>query len=614
VATGPTIVYLDVEDEITSAATRIRQAPGSRVALVIPYGSRVATSRINFKLLAREAMINGKRLDIVAPDASARALAASAGMPVFGSVGEYESAQDQPPEPDAPAAGPGAAGIAAGAAAGATGGPAAAAAVGATGATGATGAAGAASAPTIGYAAGSTPRGPAPVPGEAGVREAELEAIVRRSRETPTAKPRRRGPRAGLAAAALVLALALIAAGVAAYLFLPSAEITVTPHVQPVGPIGLVIKADPAATAVDAQAGVIPAQSIDVPVQVSGDFPATGKRVAKTAATGAVRWTNCDPSSAYTIPKGSLVRTTGGTAFATDESVLLPVAGLSGTPPNLTVRCTTSEVAITAAASGDGGNVGAGAIRVVPARYNRNLVRVTNPAPTTGGKREEFTRVSQKDVDAALVSLRKDLAATFATQVENPEGVPAGATVFPDTAVLGEPTPTPDPATLVNQEVATFTLGLTATGTVLAVDASPVEAIAAAALADAVTPGYELVEGSTHVVVGKGTVRDGVVTFPVAGSAKQLRPVDGEALRQQVLGLSEADARAVLAPYGEVGIVLWPGYVKTVPTFERRVTLTVADPVDTTPDVAPVPPTPEATDAPSGSPDGGVPSQPLPSG
>ena len=89
-----TIVYLDVEDEITSAAARIRAAADTRVGLVLPFGSRVATSRINFRLLAREAMSHGRRLDIVAPDASARALAASAGLPVFGRSGEYEEALD----------------------------------------------------------------------------------------------------------------------------------------------------------------------------------------------------------------------------------------------------------------------------------------------------------------------------------------------------------------------------------------------------------------------------------------------------------------------------------------------------------------------------------------
>src|SRR5829696_1541578 len=118
-----TIVYLDADDEITSAASRIRGANDTRVGLVLPFGSRVATSRINFRLLAREAQANGRRLDIVAPDASARALAASAGLAVFGSVGEYESALDaedagDPPNPtdDGPDGGTAAGGAAAAAA------------------------------------------------------------------------------------------------------------------------------------------------------------------------------------------------------------------------------------------------------------------------------------------------------------------------------------------------------------------------------------------------------------------------------------------------------------------------------------------------------------------
>src|SRR5688500_11321293 len=87
-ATGT--VYLDVDDEITSAAARIRSATSTKVALVVPYGSRIATSRMNFRLLSREAIVNNRRLSVVAADAATRALAASAGLPVFGSVGEYE--------------------------------------------------------------------------------------------------------------------------------------------------------------------------------------------------------------------------------------------------------------------------------------------------------------------------------------------------------------------------------------------------------------------------------------------------------------------------------------------------------------------------------------------
>src|SRR5580765_8630122 len=89
-------VYPDVDDEITSAASRIRSSESTKVALVVPYGSRIATSRMNFRLLSREALVNNRRLSIVSGDAAARSLAASAGLPVYGTVPEYEAAIARP--------------------------------------------------------------------------------------------------------------------------------------------------------------------------------------------------------------------------------------------------------------------------------------------------------------------------------------------------------------------------------------------------------------------------------------------------------------------------------------------------------------------------------------
>jgi hypothetical protein len=376
-----------------------------------------------------------------------------------------------------------------------------------------------------------------------------------------------------------LLVLAVVVAGTAAFVFLPSADITVHPRIEAIGPISLTVRADPSATGVDAEAGTIPAQVVEVPVETSGEFPATGKRVEETTATGGVRWTNCDPSASYTIPRGTTVRTRSGVAFTTDETTLLPVAALSGTPPNLKVKCQSSEVAVTAVKPGPTGNVDAGAIRVIPARYNRTLISVTNPAATDGGAREQFPRVTQKDVDAAIGQLTQDLEAQFATAVEDGAGAPPGATVFPGTATLGEPVPTVDPATLVGEEVEAFTLGLAATGQVLAVDASPVEAIVDARLQGSIKPGYTLVDGSTQVEVGEGSVVGGEVTFPATGTAQQLRPLDAEALRTEVLGLGEVEAQEVLGRYGDVEVVLWPDWVSSVPSFPQRVVVVVGEPV-----------------------------------
>ena len=244
----------------------------------------------------------------------------------------------------------------------------------------------------------------------------------------------------------------------------------------------------------------------------------------------------------------------------------------------------------------------AGSIRVVPARYNRNLVRVTNPSATTGGSREEFPRVKQEDVDAAIAQLKTDTQAQFESELENPDAVPEGTTVFPETAVMSDLATDVDPASLVGKEVATFTLSMTGTGTVQAVDATPIEAIAEERLASSISDGYELVPGSISVDVGEGSVVDGVITFPVDGTAKQVQPLDAASLEQMVLGLPKAEAEAALAPYGDVVIVLWPGYVTNVPTMDSRVTLVINDAVDAGPAEATPGPSPTPTAGPSESP------------
>jgi hypothetical protein len=266
-------------------------------------------------------------------------------------------------------------------------------------------------------------------------------------------------------------------------------------------------------------------------------------------------------------------------------------------------------------APGPAGNVDAGTIRVVPARYNRNVVRVNNPQATSGGTREEFTRVQQSDVDAALKQLDKDLEATFASDVQDPAGVPDGMTVFPETAVLGDPVPDVDPKTLVGQEVDSFTLRVTADGTVLAADSTPAQAIAEDRVTASVSSGYELVPDSTSIVVGDGTVRNGVIEFPVTATAKQLRPLDAAALEKSVLGLPLDEAQQVLEPYGEVVIVPWPDWVTSVPSLDQRVTLTIAAPVDAGGSGQPAP-TVAPTRAPSARPgatDGAPASEPVPS-
>ena len=87
--------YLELDDEITDAVARLRAAKDDRVVFVVPPGSRIGTGRINFRLLAREAETRGLGIALVSGDAQVRALAASAGLPVFATVSESEAARER---------------------------------------------------------------------------------------------------------------------------------------------------------------------------------------------------------------------------------------------------------------------------------------------------------------------------------------------------------------------------------------------------------------------------------------------------------------------------------------------------------------------------------------
>jgi hypothetical protein len=601
------IIYLDIDDEITSAAARVRSNDARRVALVLPYGSRVATSRINFRLLSRDALINEKQLAVVAADPATRALAASAGLPVFSSVGEYESSfagLEAELERDA-----GAAPAVPGPVAPNAGKPAPEAPTG-----------GAGTPPTsTGKAKASTKRRSEPADRVPPAETGRSNAIARSATGTPGSPsargatggqpaqpsrprdglpgippwdPQERGGLAGppfstssslsrpgrpggsrlpLVIALAVLGLVVLVGGVSAYVLLPSATIVVTPRPEALQPLQLTITADSAATEPDAANLIVPAVSVPLDVSVTDTFPATGKRVEETKATGQVRFSNLDFLRTNTVPGGSIVSTNAGVRFRTNSTITVPKADLVG----LTVFPGRATVGVTAVEPGVAANVEPNTIVIVPKGEDPQALKVVNPDATSGGTHDEFPKVVQADVDAALKQLTTALDAAFQDRLADPSIAAAGATVFRETAVLGDPTPSIDPATLVDQEITAFQLGLGATGTVVSVDPTPISSIAEQRFRSTVPSGHQLVAGSIEVTVGAATVTGQVVSFPATATGQEVAVLDPDALKQLVMGKSLADARAALAAYGDATVTAWPDWVGSVPTIDSRVSVSI---------------------------------------
>jgi hypothetical protein len=585
------IIYLDVDDEITSAASRVRETEGRRVALVLPYGSRVATSRINFRLLSRDALINEKQLAVVAGDSATRALAASAGLPVFASIAEYEASSggtgEPAAEPPAPLPTPAD--------------PAVRRETPRPGrrtkkADGAVPPPQPRSGPTPVEpppanvaASGPVPAAvpaPVPAPSPAALPAFEThrppEASTRYRESRPGA---RSGSRLPIVIVLAALGLVLLVGGVGAYLVLPSATVVVTPGVEDLELGQITVVADPGATEPDPAALVVPATVVPIEVTTSDTFVASGKRVEESQAAGTVRFSNLDFLRTNTIAGGSIVSTNAGVRFRTNATITVPRADLVG----LTVFPGRRNVGVTALEPGVAGNVEPNTIVVVPKGEDPQALKVVNPDAASGGTHEEFPKVVQADVDDAMEKLTTALDAAFRARLADPSIGAPGATVFETTAVLGEATPSVDPATLVGQEIESFELELSATGTVLTVNPAPVSEIADQLLRATLDPGHQLVAGSIRVEVGDPVVSGQTVSFSATATGQEVATLDPDQLRTLILGKPLATARDLLAPYGTVELTAWPDWVGSIPTIADRVEVRIQQDI------------PVETPAPSGS-------------
>jgi len=514
------IYYLDIDDEITSAAARIRDSSDSRIALVLSGGARVATSRINFRLLAREARHRNKRLAIIAADPSVQSVARSAELPVYPTVGDYERAE-------------------------------AAFARGIEGR----------SAPEVSDAldplaltVGSSDRA-----GQAGRTGATRVPIGPSG--SSAAKGRRRTFRllaVGIAALAVVIA-------VACFFFYPSATVTLTLREDPLGPLTVSVTVNPSVSAANDQAGTVPGVSKSFLVGASGTFNATGQNVVETAATGTVTFSSMDTGRKWAIPSGTQVSTANGTAFVTTAAVVVPAAVFSTSTRGVV------NAPIAAVKKGLGGNVAANTIVNMPNISGNGLLSVSNASPTTGGTHTVTPQVQQSDIDAAQASLVAQLAGDFNEAVKAPGAVPSGSTLFLDSAQLGPATCSPDPAGLLGQDVASFQIDCQASGTATMVDMTTVRSLAERRASAAVRTGYSLLDNSIDTSIGVPAAQGATVVVPVTVRGAQVQTVDVNQLRSSILGKSVDDARTLLSRYGQVDIVVSPAWASTMPSFNFRI-------------------------------------------
>lgn len=387
------VIYIDVEDDITAIIGKVKGASHKVVALVPPKRIGAIQSAVNLKLVHRAAEQADKRLVLITNNAALMALAGSASIPVSKNLQskpelaeipalEVDEGEDIIDGADLP--------------------------VGEHADT----------------AKNSVDDEVAPVVGEA--------AIAAASGDRPSLATK---PRAAAGAGAGALAskvkvpnfdtfrkklflgagagVLLVAFLVWALFFAASAKVIITARTTDVSLNSKVAIGD--ALTSDLKSGNIKSVTKTLKKDVSIPFTATGKKDVGEHATGTVKFTNSNPSSA-TLAAGTQLTSSGGLVFTLDSAVTVPAGQLSFSCPGYLCPGTTTG-SVTASESGTKYNAASGNLSGTPSG-----VAATFTGPTSGGTDKTATVPTQEDIDKVSGDVnktevsdaaKKDLASQF---------------------------------------------------------------------------------------------------------------------------------------------------------------------------------------------------------
>ena len=386
------VIYVDVDDEITTVIDKVSGADAKVVALVLPKRSSVFQSVVNMKLLKRRAESAKKHIVLITSEAGLMPLAGLAEVHVAPTLqtrpeipGANDSLADDAYDDDEDAAtlsddfDPAAN---------------AAAPVGALAAAGGS---------QVGVAADgdevieldNTAKKPLVAPA----------AVASGGASSKTDKPKKdrklKVPnffsfRKKLLLAGLVLVL-LVVGWYVAFFVVPTATVTIVTNSSDVD-ARMAITLDTAANSVDTEKLILPAETKQEQKSSTGQAPATGQENRGEKASGSIKLflNNCDQNS-VTVPAGTGLSTADGQVFITTSGATMSSVKIGGTCRNSDFQAIASAtVGVTAQKAGASYNVQSGTFKGAPGG-----VTATSSDPMTGGTDNIVKIVQQADIDAA---------------------------------------------------------------------------------------------------------------------------------------------------------------------------------------------------------------------
>jgi hypothetical protein len=457
-------LYLEADEDITSAIDKLTKSSASAVQIVVPKRSTMLQSIINLKLLKKAAEAHGKELVLVTGDRIATDLAARVGLAVAASIGAKpvlseaempaelkdtdeiieEDDDAAPPAPPAETKPP-------------------------------------KSKPPflkhkeVSDGPPATPEDDAPdapdpatsAPGAAAAAIAEKPGI--KAKKAPKVPNWGRLQRRALWIGTAVI---LIGGYTLGMYFLTSAKVVLYANGTK-SSIDTTFTVDPSLKTTDQAKGVLAGQLVTVSKDLTGPFTPTGQKDAGTKASGTMTVYNSYDTSTHTLVSGTRFQAPDGKIFLSTQDVDVPGASIGLSGGQITMNPGQAQVNVQAQNNGDGYNEAA-ADYTIPGYSGTMQQKIyAKGGAMAGGTSKQVTVVQQSDVDGAkqdLLDKDKDASARDLSG-----RVPTGYTAITASQTSAVSNVNPSPA--VNAEGSTGNLQLHVAYTVLAVKSSEYKAL-----------------------------------------------------------------------------------------------------------------------------------------
>lgn len=317
----------------------------------------------------------------------------------------------------------------------------------------------------------------------------------------------------------------------------------------------------------DIESGAIKAMKQEQKQDISVEFAATGEKNVGEKATGRVRLTH-QSLSAASIPAGTELTTSGGLVFALDSAVNLPASRVG--PGCFPTACPGSATgSITASEGGTNYNAASGNMSGAPSGVS---VSITDA--TSGGTNRTAKIVTADDVARATAALNEKKGDDLRPKVKSG----FGESVMVIETSYRETKSDPSSSVTVGAEAnGPVTLKATVTATMMGIERSQLNSFLRASMTKEIEGKanqkvYD--DGAKDVKFAQYAEQDGGATVRLTANGKIGPEIKPDEVKEQVRGKKYGDIQASLEAItgvSDVDTQFWPFWVRTVPDQTSRI-------------------------------------------